>query len=305
MEFIHKDLIDNLNISGIYWMFFPNKKYYFGSSKNIQERIWSHKGECQRQVHANNHFQNIYNKYGFPENIVVAEISNYLEIEQELLDNHFTDKNCINLADKVGQPGDKRITIYEYNLDGNFIQEWSCIYEAANYYNISKGNICTVLNGERRTVSGRRFSRTKYDKLPEYQYSGNRKMLFETRVCQYDKEGKLVAVHDNMHSAGAAIVGVQKHRGNSNIENAIVKPMALAYNFYWRRLSKDNIPETIEIEKRPSRKRKIYQYNLEGELLRTWNNCQEVVQETGMNLNSLYSKLSRPKSENDKCWRYV
>ena len=37
MEFLHKDLVDNLNISGIYWMFFPNKKYYFGSSKNIQE----------------------------------------------------------------------------------------------------------------------------------------------------------------------------------------------------------------------------------------------------------------------------
>lgn len=305
MEFLHKDLVDNLNISGIYWMFFPNKKYYFGSSKNIQERIWSHKGECQRGVHGNNHFQNIYNIYGFPENILVAEISNYLEVEQELLDNHFKDKNCINLADKVGQPGDKRIIIYEYSLEGNFIKEWSCIYEAANYYNISKGNICSVLNGERRTVSGRRFSRTKCDKLPDYLYSGQRKILDETRICQYSKEGNLIEVYSDMSAAGIAMVGKQKSRGNSNIGNAIYKPEYPAYNFYWRRFDKNNIPDNIEIPKRQSSKRKVYQYSLNGELIKVWNNCEEVIKETGMNLNSLYSKLSRPKSEKDKCWRYV
>lgn len=45
----------------------------------------------------------------------------------------------------------KSIPIIQYDLNGNFIKEWSSTQEAAIFYNIQKGHICNALNGRSKS----------------------------------------------------------------------------------------------------------------------------------------------------------
>lgn len=45
-------------------------------------------------------------------------------------------------------------SILQYNLEGNFIKEWSSVSEAAKFYNISSSNIVTNCNGRYKTAGG-------------------------------------------------------------------------------------------------------------------------------------------------------
>ena len=45
----------------------------------------------------------------------------------------------------------KSIPIIQYDLNGDFIKEWSSTQEAANFYNIQKGHICNALNGRSKS----------------------------------------------------------------------------------------------------------------------------------------------------------
>jgi hypothetical protein len=44
--------------------------------------------------------------------------------------------------------------INQYDLEGNFIKEWSTTQEAAYFYNIQKGHICNALKGRSKSSNG-------------------------------------------------------------------------------------------------------------------------------------------------------
>ena len=46
------------------------------------------------------------------------------------------------------------LPIMQYDLNGNFIKEWSSTQEAASFYNIQKGHICNALNGRSKSSNG-------------------------------------------------------------------------------------------------------------------------------------------------------
>lgn len=67
-----------------------NKKFYIGSSVNIEMRWYAHKSYLRRNVHANQHLQNAWNKYGednfiFSILLETEEVS-LLNEEQKLID---------------------------------------------------------------------------------------------------------------------------------------------------------------------------------------------------------------------------
>lgn len=47
-----------------------------------------------------------------------------------------------------------RIPIVQLDLNNNYIREWDCIKDAANYYNITASRICLVLKGKRKYTVG-------------------------------------------------------------------------------------------------------------------------------------------------------
>lgn len=83
------------------------------------------------------------------------------------------------------------IKIYEYTIGGEFIKEWESILEAANFYGLSSGNICSAANGKRKMAGKSMWRYFKTDKIPNY---------FKNRgvkgVHKYNKEGYYICSYD-------------------------------------------------------------------------------------------------------------
>jgi len=55
---------------------------------------------------------------------------------------------------KIIVKGAPKVPILQYDLEGNFIQEWESIAEANRKLNIAQGNICKILKGKWKTCGG-------------------------------------------------------------------------------------------------------------------------------------------------------
>lgn len=90
-------------ISGIYRIVcIKNGRYYYGSSKNIAGRWYTHQSRLRKKEHHNSIMQNAWNKHGeqsFRVEIVehVSE-EKLIEVEQKYLNEYFGKPNCMNVA---------------------------------------------------------------------------------------------------------------------------------------------------------------------------------------------------------------
>jgi hypothetical protein len=73
----------------------------------------------------------------------------------------------------------KSISIYQYDLDGNFIREWKSITEASSNLNIEDGNICYAANGKRKIAGNFQWSYIKHSKLKSYTREIHKKTVYE------------------------------------------------------------------------------------------------------------------------------
>lgn len=87
-------------ILGIYKLYWEESGYfYIGQSINVQNRFNRHRHLMKEGKNKSGFIQNIYNKHGFPEFIILEECS-YDDLnnrEQHYLDLHFDDEKCCNL----------------------------------------------------------------------------------------------------------------------------------------------------------------------------------------------------------------
>ena len=90
--------------SGIYRINLGNDWFYIGSSQDLENRGRRHLADLIAQRHRNSKMQAVYNKYEVYEFLVLSEclVKELLSNEQVLLDAHFTDGKCANLAPTTG-----------------------------------------------------------------------------------------------------------------------------------------------------------------------------------------------------------
>lgn len=62
--------------------------------------------------------------------------------------------------------------VNQFSMDGNLLNSYTCIEEASEKNNISKGNIHSVINGNRKSAGGYRWSINDYPNPLEYKKSG-------------------------------------------------------------------------------------------------------------------------------------
>lgn len=195
MKVIHK----NLNVSGIYCIInLKNNKRYIGSSKNIRLRLWEHRAELRHNHHDNSHLQSAWNKYkesNFDYFIIeTCSEDKLLEKEQYYINTLSPEYNmnkevnrppCSNESRKKQsetrkklyaegklKPSFKHIPTYVYDLEGNFIKEYSSMKDAAiGEFGKNTGAVRSACIGKENPfhrVHNRLFYLEKLEKAPAW-----------------------------------------------------------------------------------------------------------------------------------------
>lgn len=166
-----------------------NSKVYTGSSNNIKRRWQKHKALLRHNKHQNSHLQAAWNKYGednFIFSIIeLCSIDSLLDREQYFINTRNPEYNQTLVAGKVEMTADRRRklsysitqaykdgrmqktikTIYQYDLEGNYIREYASLGEASNALNISISNLSCAANGKCNIAGGYVWRFYKVDKL--------------------------------------------------------------------------------------------------------------------------------------------
>lgn len=213
-----KRITQDLKISGIYCIInIKNSKKYIGSSKNIRQRLWSHRAELRHNKHENSHLQNAWNKYGehnFDYYILEkCEESLLLEKEQLYIDtinpeynmNKETQRPPCTKESRIKQsntrkklyaegklkPSFKHITTYVYDLDGNFIKEYPSMKDAAiGEFGKNTGAVrsaCYGIQNPSHRVHNRRFYLEKLEELPIVEKQPNNKPSVIVKIDSEDE----------------------------------------------------------------------------------------------------------------------
>ena len=192
-----KAITQDLKFSGIYCIInIKNSKRYIGSSKNIRQRLWTHRACLRHNNHENAHLQAAWNKYGednfdyfilepCKEDILLRREQYYIDsIKPEYNINLETQRPPCTLESRKKQsetrkklyaegklkPSFKHIPTYVYDLEGNFLKEYSSMKEAAlGEFGKNSGAVrsaCYGIQNPSHRVHNRRFYLEKLDKAP-------------------------------------------------------------------------------------------------------------------------------------------
>ena len=173
--------------TGIYRIEMGNY-FYIGQSTNLNKRKHCHSSELQRGVHSNSRMQNVYSKYKeFDFSVIVYAESHMLDdIEQGLIDVHYEDKNCMNLARNAINPrlgvkcSPETLVRMSNAMKGNvpskvtrtrisesmtssdiysFVHKDGTVEKCTKYelrmkYNLNSGNMSKLASGKRKSCNG-------------------------------------------------------------------------------------------------------------------------------------------------------
>lgn len=85
--------------------------------------------------------------------------------------------------------------IFQYDMEGNFIQEFQNPKQASKHLNINNGYLSTIKDNFNKSLNGYRFTSEPYTSLPPY--TDNRKKP----ILQYDKQNNFIKEWPSIESA--------------------------------------------------------------------------------------------------------
>ena len=180
--------------SGIYCIINTfNNKRYVGSSINLHMRLQTHRSMLRKNYHQNRKLQNSWNKHSEErfDCYILEYCSEELLIvrEQYYIDNLKPEYNLVleverNILSKESRllqsetrkrrikSGEIKLScekiIYQYDLEGNFLEKYESIKKACIINNIHQCTICRFLNGTYRKGGNYLWSLEYKEKLDPY-----------------------------------------------------------------------------------------------------------------------------------------
>ena len=118
--------------------------------------------------------------------------------------------------------------IYQYTIEGIFLSSYNSISEAEQITKISHANIQKVINGERRSAGGFRWSKEKVDKLPIYIYNSKNKIK---PVKKYDLNGVFIQEYSSANQAAFELTG--KKNNGAAISRVCRNLAKTAHGYKW------------------------------------------------------------------------
>lgn len=209
-----KQISRNLQKSGIYMIVNTiNGNKYIGSSKNIYQRLLTHRSYLRHDKHYNKYLQNAWNKYGetnFDYSIIeFCSEEDRINREQYYVDTLKPEYNIsIEVVELPPYTKETRLKqsitrkqrmkeglipktnckeLFVYDLEGNFIKKFNTITEAVKELNLKPHGVTRVLSGEIKQHHGYLLSEIKLDKMPPYK-----------KTKKVDKQYKPIRVYNNL-----------------------------------------------------------------------------------------------------------
>jgi len=193
--------------------------------------------------------------------------------------------------------------VYQYDLDGNFINEFELIIDAANKLKISPTGIWSVLHNHQNIKRYKNFifSYEKSDKIKSYKRDEHSK---SKKVYQYDLDGNFLneyysvikaSKETNISSGGISACCLKKPKYYS------------AGGYIWRH--SDNVKNKNKLLKKeikiPTKEKKVYQYDLNGSFMKEYKSIREASKNVKIKHNTLCMCLNGyTKTSGGYIWKY-
>lgn len=154
----------------------------------------------------------------------IREIREKSSVSKEVI-KKVLNKNNISRGERVkrGMEAYTTIKVYQYDLQGNFIQEYPSAHEAMRQTGTPQQNISKCINGERHTANNFQWLTEKHDKIPPANIGpGHYKTVY-----QYDLNYNLI----NTFNSG---VEAEEKTGHSASRiRKLAKAQGKGYNSIW------------------------------------------------------------------------
>lgn len=183
--------------------------------------------------------------------------------------------------------------MYQRDLDGTFVKEWEGIREASRCTGYLSSNISACCNGKTQQSNGFLWS---FDK----NYIGKVERRKDCKnVYQYDLDGNLIKKWNSL-------ADIEDELGYSriNISHCCLeyKHVPSAYGYIWSYEQKDNMQY---INKNKQKQKKIYQFTKDMELIKVWNNLEDIEHELNYSKSTISACCRcKTKTAHGYIWRY-
>jgi len=272
-----------------------NHKCYIGQSINIEKRWYDHKHSIDNfAIHS------AMKKYG---------IENFsFEIVEECNEKDLDKKECFWIQEfnslvpngynmvEGGSNGAalaRRIPVFQYDLNGNFIAEYPGINEAARINHISGTAIGHCCKKIRTTAGGYFWSFLKNDNFSKENIKDHR----SCKIIQYDMLGNELARYNSAKEAAQAVNGspcaiTKACRGGSKTSKG----------FQWRYdIDDENIPCIIKA----GIKKPVSQWSLDNNLIKNYESITMASKETGITLSTIAEAANgKRKTAGGYIWKF-
>lgn len=215
-------------------------------------------------------FEYAVNKYGPSKFIrktlyVFDSLEEALLKEQEIVTNEFIHrKDTYNIALGGGMPPSSCKTIYQYNLQGDFIKEWPSITEAALFYKCSNSTIGQAIFNRTPSLSYL-WTEFKTERLDVNNFQIDE---HKTKCYLYNINGEFIKEFKSITNCAEYIQeNVQK------ISKSIRGKYCINKLWYCSDFKYDKFPIPDLINHKND---KIYQYDLQGNFIREWDSYKDV-----------------------------
>lgn len=261
--YLTTNIVNNKIYIGVHKTITPYKfDGYLGNGVRIQDR--------HTYKYSKTPFQAAVNKYGvknFKRKTlkVFNNLQEALEFETFLVDAEFIKRgDTYNVALGGGVPLIISKTIYQYTLQGEFVQKWPSITEAAIYYKCNSSTIGQAIFD--RTPSMKfLWTDVFYEKinLNSFKIDANK-----TPCYLYDNQGGFLKEFKSISECSSYI-----NIDIINVSKSIKGKYCLNKKYYCSDVFYKEFPIPVKVEHT-----KIYQYDLQGNFIKEWNSYKDVKQ---------------------------
>lgn len=182
--------------------------------------------------------------------------------------------------------------IHRYDLNGNYLQSWKSIETAAKELGCS-GMSISYAHSHKAISFNSLWSEEKFDILDTTEYDTK---IQDRVIYKYDKNGKYLSYYKN-----ASELAKELQCARESVRTAVYTGnQCKGYYVSYDKLEKFEVKEKIKrgIED------KVYQYDLKGNFIQEFDNCNQASSILNIDKKSLQSKLSTGNTYKGFQWSY-